>query len=64
MEHVTTSKSTRNRLVGSNVEPPTRPIDLPLTLAKLRALSAGGAHPKPDARSTHQQFREWASRSW
>jgi hypothetical protein len=56
------SKQKRTRFLGASSEPPASAIDLPFTLANLRALLAEGA--RPDARYTHQQIKAWADRFW
>ena len=56
------SKRKRTRFLGAYSESPAPAIDLPFTLANLRALLAEGA--RPDARYTHQQIKDWADRFW
>lgn len=55
-------KRKRTRFVGAYSEPPAPSIDLPFTLANLRALLIEGA--RPDGRYTHQQIKDWADQFW
>jgi hypothetical protein len=56
------SKRKRTSFVGAYSEPPAPSIDLPFTVANLRALLTEGA--RPDAHFTHQQIKDWAARFW
>ena len=55
-------KRKRTRFVGAYSEPPAPSIDLPFTLANLRALLIEGA--RSDGRYTHQQVKTWADQFW
>jgi hypothetical protein len=55
-------KRKRTRFVGAYTEPPAPPIDLPFSVANLRALLIEGA--RPGGRYTHQQIKGWAEQFW
>jgi hypothetical protein len=55
-------KRKRTRFVGAYSEPPAPSINLPFTLANLRALLIEGA--RSDGRYTHQQVKNWAEQFW
>jgi hypothetical protein len=52
----------RTHFVGAYSEPPAPSIELPFTLANLRALLIEGA--QPERRYTHQQIKDWADQFW
>jgi hypothetical protein len=56
------SKRKRTRFIGAYRESPFQPIDLPFTVANLRALLSEGMDP--DAHYTHQQIKDWAFQFW
>ncbi len=56
------SKRKRTREIGAYSEPPAPSINLPFTVANLRALLAEGT--RPDAHYTHQQIKDWADQFW
>ncbi len=55
-------KRKRTRFVGAYSEPPAPSLDLPFTLANLRALLIEGT--RPDGGYTHQQIKDWAEQFW